>query len=133
MEGLAGLTAVGLTVGGREAAGIAETPPGRNVGNGDARVRVGLLEVVVRGGEPDAPQIGDGRNVLVFTESLLQGAWADPGGAGDLGEPDIGVVVVVDKRAGASQRRGTRLLSGRWLGPDGGDRKSLEDLGGHQP
>jgi len=55
----------------------------------------------VGGGEPGPPQVGQRRGVLVPAELLLQGARADPGGAGDLGEPDIRVVVVIDEREGS--------------------------------
>jgi hypothetical protein len=125
--------AVDLAVGGSEAAGVGETPPGRDVGDGDAGVGIGPPQIAVRGIEPGAPQVRDGRGVLVLTEGLLQRARADPGGAGDLGKPDLGVVMVVDEGEGAPQRGGAHVLARLHPRLGGGNGKGLKQVRSHQP
>lgn len=129
---MAGLASVDLAVGGREATGIGETPPRSDIGDGDASVGIGPSEVAVGGVKPGPPQVRDRRRVLVLTEGLLQRPRGDPGGAGDLGEPDFRIVVVVDEREGAPQRGGAHPIPALLPVSGGGDGKGFEEVRGHQ-
>lgn len=133
MQGVAGLLAVGLAVGGREAARVGEAPPAGDVGDGGAGAGVGFLQVAVGGGEPGPPQVGQGRDVLVLTELLLQGTRADPGGAGDLGKPDVRIVMVIDERESAPQRRRASVVLMLGAGTPGRDGKGFQEMRRHQP
>jgi hypothetical protein len=110
MEGGARGLAVGLSVGGREAAGVSKPPTSRDPCNSLAGRRVGRVQVVVSGVETDTSHVGHGCGVEVMAERVLQRSGGDMGGVGDVGDRDIGFCAIFDEGHRAVQCGGVPVV-----------------------